>query len=138
VPAYTRPMRIVLCAALVVTAAACGGPDEAAGSQLVAEMRDHSFELSSSSVSAGRVSIGVRNRGATAHDLVVLRTDRPADGLEVAGLKAVEEGRVGAIDQVPPGRSRKLEVDLQAGRYLLICNVPTHYGFGMRSVLTVR
>lgn len=131
-------MRTILCVAVIVAAAACAGPDEAAGSQLVAEMRDHSFELSTSSVRAGKVSIGVRNRGGTAHDLVVLRSDRPADGLEVAGLRAVEEGRIGAIDQIAPGRSRKLELDLEPGRYLLICNVPTHYQLGMRAVLTVR
>lgn len=39
--------------------------------------------------------------------------------------KAGDKGEVSELD---PGKSGTLTVELKAGKYLLICNVPGHYG----------
>ena len=48
--------------------------------------------------------------------------------------KAGDKGEVSELD---PGKSGSLTVDLKAGKYLLICNVPGHYGAGMWAEFTV-
>ena len=39
--------------------------------------------------------------------------------------------------ELKPNESKTLEVDLGAGSYLLLCNVPGHYASGMVVPLTV-
>ena len=48
--------------------------------------------------------------------------------------KAGDKGEVSELD---PGKSDTLTVDLTPGKYLLICNVPGHYGAGMWTEFTV-
>ena len=48
--------------------------------------------------------------------------------------KAGDKGEVSELD---PGKSGALTVPLKAGKYLLICNVPGHYGAGMWTEFTV-
>lgn len=128
----------------MVLAAACGGAAEPVlditkGEIGVAE-REHTLVLTSNEVRAGEVTFVVRNRGGQAHDLIVIRTDLAADALPVdqQTQKAREDGRVGGVELVNPGKSANLRVKLEPGRYVLICNVPTHYQLGMRTELTVR
>ncbi|WP_245455931.1 sulfocyanin-like copper-binding protein [Mesorhizobium sp. M7A.F.Ca.US.008.03.1.1] len=41
------------------------------------------------------------------------------------------------MSELDPDKSGTLTVDLKAGKYLLICNVPGHYGAGMWAEFTV-
>lgn len=133
-----------LALATVLLAAACGGAAEPevdiTKGQLRVDLGDYVVTLTSNEVRAGDVTFVVRNRGGQAHDLNVIRTDAAADALPVdrQTQKASAEGRVGGIDLVNPGRSTNLRLTLEPGRYVLICNVPTHYQLGMRTELTVR
>lgn len=108
--------------------------------QIRADLREHAIVLTSNEVRAGEVTFVVRNRGGQAHDLIVIRTDAAADALPVdqQSQKATEQGRVGGVELINPGRSSNLRLTLEPGRYVLICNVPTHYQLGMRVELTVR
>ena len=137
-------MRIAI--ALVASAlvlAACGEPAvqaDASKGQIAADLKDHTITLSAKEVGAGTATVLVRNRGGSAHDFIVLRTDLAPDKLTVdqQTQKAGEEGRVDGLQELGPGKSGQLKLDLAPGRYVLICNVPTHYGLGMRTELTVR
>jgi uncharacterized cupredoxin-like copper-binding protein len=81
----------------------------------------------------GVVVFSVRNAGGLTHDFVVLKTNLPPNKLPVKGSKAVEVGRVGKLGVFKPGVTKKLTLTLKPGKYVLICNVAGHYGFGMRA-----
>jgi uncharacterized cupredoxin-like copper-binding protein len=49
-----------------------------------------------------------------------------------AGVEHIDE-----IEDIQPNSTQKLEVDLEAGKYVLICNLPGHYQQGMHVGLTV-
>jgi uncharacterized cupredoxin-like copper-binding protein len=101
-----------------------------------------------SAVSAGPVSFVVENRGALAHELVVLPlpTDGPgtrrtgADGKidESQSLgEASKSCAEGAGDGIAPGSTGWVTINLKSARYELVCDEPWHYAAGMFDVLTV-
>jgi uncharacterized cupredoxin-like copper-binding protein len=86
---------------------------------------------------AGHVTFRVHNAGTMQHEFVVLRTSKPADAL-LKGNKASEAGHVGEIPGLAPGQTKTLRLDLKAGHYALICNMPGHYMAGQRIDFTVQ
>lgn len=134
------PSRIlaILIGALIV-AAACGGGTAEPTEQptLTVELTDFALKADPGTAKAGHVVFAVRNRAAMAHELTVIRTDLAPDALPIDGGKAKEDGKVGGISNISAGVSRKLALELPAGHYDLICNVPGHYQLGMRTALTV-
>lgn len=136
-----RSTRALTLAALLVLACAAPIPEaDITKGQIRADMREYAMGLTATEVRAGTVTFIARNAGSTAHDLVVLKTDLAPDKLPVdtQTQKAKEDGKLGAVDQVSPGKSANLRLELPAGAYVVICNVPTHYQLGMRSALTVK
>jgi uncharacterized cupredoxin-like copper-binding protein len=135
-----RSLGIALAAALIVSCAAAEPEVDITKGQIRADLREHNITLTSNEVRAGEVTFVVRNRGGQAHDLIVIKTDAAADALPVdqQTQKASEQGRVGGVELVNPGRSSNLKLTLAPGHYVLICNVATHYALGMRVELTVR
>lgn len=88
---------------------------------------------------AGKVTFNVRNEGAIPHEFVVVKTDKQAADL-LKGSKADETGSVGELSEQQLGvkSSASLTLDLKAGHYALICNLPGHYQGGMRADFTVK
>jgi uncharacterized cupredoxin-like copper-binding protein len=127
--------------ALALLVAACTGPaaEAPAGSQVVAELADTKITVNVPSVKAGKIKIGVRNLGTMEHSFQVLKTDLPPDKLPVDGAsaKAKEDGKVGEIPSIPPGKSAAVTLDLTPGKYVFICNIAGHYGLGMHTGFTV-
>lgn len=143
--ALTRPLGRSLLTVFLTAfiASGCAAPEpevDITKGQIRADLREHAIVLTSAEVRAGEVTFVVRNRGGQAHDLIVIRTDLAADALPVdqQTQKASEDGRVGGIELLNPGRNANLRLTLEPGRYVLICNVPTHYALGMRTDLTVK
>lgn len=131
-------------AALCVSAflvASCGAQPEAlpADVQLTVDLKDYAVVLSSATVKAGTTKIGIRNIGAMAHQFDLIRTDLAADKLPIDGAaaKAKEDGLVKQVLNIAPGKVATVSVTLQAGHYVIICNVPGHYQLKMRTDLTV-
>ena len=92
------------------------------------------------SAKAGKVNFNAKNSGSTPHELVVLRTDLDAGALQKNASGLVDEARNGVVAktrQVAQGGTEPLEATLAAGKYVLICNVPGHYGLGMRTAFTL-
>lgn len=91
-------------------------------------------------VAAGGAEFDVKNDGAVPHNLVVIKTDLAADALPVAG-GIVDESQVEVVAYVAElagGATGSASATLEAGSYVLICNVPGHYQLGMHAALTVR
>lgn len=118
-------------------------PAAAQPTPLAVKLLDFKVELSAGTVAAGDVAITATNEGAAPHEVVILRTDLPVDGIPLSadGTTADEEAAgVTFIDRIPqfdPGTSQSKTVNLEKGRYVVICNIPGHYQLGMRAELIV-
>ncbi len=86
---------------------------------------------------AGQVTFNVKNAGALPHEMVVLKTKKPADQLGT-GSTVPETGKVGETGDMPAKSSKTLKLKLAAGHYALICNVPGHYAAGMYADFNVK
>lgn len=85
----------------------------------------------------GKATVVAKNVGAAPHELVILKTDKPAGSLG-SGATAAETGKVGEIANVGAGQAKQTKVKLETGHYALICNVPGHYAAGMHADLNVK
>jgi uncharacterized cupredoxin-like copper-binding protein len=110
------------------------------GMVLVTE-KEFSIIANPAVVPAGRLTLKVSNVGKARHELVVIKTDNDPAHLPTNSTGAIENGqgdeKIAELSKVPAGSTRKLAVDLEPGMYVLICNLPGHYGAGMHTGLTV-
>jgi uncharacterized cupredoxin-like copper-binding protein len=101
--------------------------------------------LGSSSGTAGSVTFTVTNNGPSEHEFVVLQTDLAADqlpittenGAQIASEEASDITNIGEAEDIQSGSTTTLTLQLPAGTYVMICNLPAHYGLGMRAGFTV-
>jgi hypothetical protein len=132
------------------TAAAVQTPGAGGGDNTVAvELREWSVIPAQESAPAGSITFAVTNIGPTdPHEFVVIRSDLAPDALPTDDQGAVPEDEVDLVDEleeIEVDESGELTVDLEAGSYVLICNlveeedgeVEAHYSLGMRSAFTV-
>jgi uncharacterized cupredoxin-like copper-binding protein len=156
VPRTTR-LPWALAAAIVLlpslALAGCGDDDDDSGpadsenssaTTVNATERDGTIELDRSSSAAGEVEFAITNAGELTHEFLVLKTDLAEDVLPVddADSKVDESAPgievVGERDSIAPGTDATLALDgLAQGSYVIICNVPGHYGLGMHASFTV-
>ncbi len=144
-----RRARVALLAgltALVLAAAACGGEDGgdgggAAETTVSVDLAEFSVTPSASSAAAGRVEFTVSNAGEVPHEFLVIGSDVAPDELPVSEGSVDEAAAgvqvVGEIEAFDPDTTETLAVDLAAGDYVLICNIPGHYQSGMHAGFTV-
>lgn len=123
-----------------------GGPIGGSGMMADGMM---TVSISPSVAPAGEVSFRVVNAGGMIHEFLVLPLPaRQAIGARPVGFdgKVSETGSVseaskscgeGAGDGIVPGATGWVTLQLQAGRYELICNLPGHYAMGMYTELDV-
>src|SRR4051794_33713862 len=130
--------------ALALVAAGCGAGNSdsktttsASTDPVSVKLGDFKVGASATTVAAGRVKIGADNTGRTTHELVLIRTDKPAASLG-SGKRVSEAGSVGEISDLKAGATAAKTFDLKPGHYALICNLPGHYAAGMHADLTVR
>ncbi|MBI4883288.1 MAG: cupredoxin domain-containing protein [Actinobacteria bacterium] len=89
------------------------------------------------SVSAGSITFSFQNTGNREHEMVILKTDTAVDALEIVGDRVSEDDAVGEIGETEAGVTASQTFDLDAGNYLLVCNIEKHYGQGMAVAFTV-
>jgi plastocyanin len=127
---------IALVVLVPLTFAACGGDDDetsatsaetttaaaGGGAGGTVDISETEFKLdpADATVPAGTVTINVTNDGATTHNLEV-----EGDGVEEI------------TDDLEPGASGKLALDLQPGSYEMYCAIDEHKEQGMEGTLTV-
>jgi uncharacterized cupredoxin-like copper-binding protein len=118
-------------------APAAAVPAAALPSRVAVGLREFSVNPTSHAARAGKVTFAVRNTGKVTHEMVVIRTDKPAAGL-LKGSRADETGNVGETGDLTPGAAKTFALTLKPGHYALICNLPGHYAAGQHTDFTVR
>ena len=122
---------------LALTAAAC-----ASDGGIGITMDEYSVKADPASTESGSVTFGVRNVGAIAHQLLVLRTRRDADHLPVKGGLVRLDARgidvAAEIELLAADAGADLAVTLEPGPHVLICNIAGHYDLGMHAPFRVR
>ena len=103
------------------------------------------------SVAAGDVTFAATNEGEEEHELVIAKSDLAPDALPTKDDGSVDEEGEGVefvdeIEEFEPGGTEELTVNLEAGKYVLFCNLveeeesgetESHYGEGMTIGFTV-
>jgi len=144
-----RFLAFLVVALLIVPMLTSCGPKK-----IDATLTTYTLVLSSNTAPAGKVTFHVTNSATDQnHEFVIFKTDLPEDQLtsidDGTGVMKVDEEGAGVvhIDEIPdsdlpPGATKDLTVDLQPGRYVIICNMvknsTSHYNQGMHAVFTVK
>jgi uncharacterized cupredoxin-like copper-binding protein len=139
--------RITIVAAAVALVGAVGCSSSSSSSSaggsttggVSATEKDFSITLSSNTGAAGSTTFNISNAGPSTHEFVVIKTDDAPDALPVQN-GSVDETGLTIVDEnegVPPSTTADLTVNLDVGKYVIICNVPGHYEAGMHTAFTV-
>ena len=130
--ALTTSAALLLAAAVFATGTPAAGPS----STLRADVAEWSIVPSQGVVRAGAVRVVLRNLGAEAHQLMIVRTRSFGETLRLRAHRAVAHPIAAVL--APPGTSRSFVVRLRRGSYLLIDNLPWHYWKGTQAAFVVR
>lgn len=135
----------VLCG-VAVSLSGCPQNGGVAGAVVDVSLAEFSVTPDAASAPAGLVTFRVRNAGAVAHDFLVIKTDLAPAALPTTDNGAYQENGTGTelldeIESINPGRTENQALTLEAGNYVLICNMVNqgfvHYALGMRTAFTV-
>ncbi len=95
-------------------------------------------------LATGKHEIGLTNDGTIGHELVLFKTDLPADALPLSADGDVNEEapqltNVGdSGDALAAGGTKSFTTSkLSPGHYVAVCNLPGHYELGMQLNVTV-
>lgn len=141
------PFRSALLIGMLLVLAACGGTPQAANPASTAELiqvrlKSFAIELSNNTVKAGSVAFQASNTAPDAiHEMLVIKTDQSPDSLPYdAGESRIPEDKIqslGEVSELEAGKDGSLILNLQPGKYLLFCNIATHFKSGMVASLIV-
>lgn len=134
--------------AVLALAAGCDSDQEATtagapGATTVAvELAEYTVAADPAEASSGDVTFAVSNVGTLVHEFVVIATASAPDALPTDEAGDVDETAEGIdvvveIEDLAAEGADDLTIALEPGPYVLICNIPTHYGLGMRTGFTV-
>jgi uncharacterized cupredoxin-like copper-binding protein len=157
-----RASVLVVALVLAVVATGCGGDEPAGGGgggggeptggsdgTVKITLQEWAVANDPAEVSAGSVTFEITNTGPNdTHEFVVIKTDLGLTDLPTDETGAVDESGEGIevideVEEVEVGASETLTTDLEAGAYVLVCNIydevekEAHYQQGMRTSLTV-
>jgi uncharacterized cupredoxin-like copper-binding protein len=155
-----RRARLGALVAMAIVIAACGSssattsPPAGGGTANTVNVALQEFAVTPdvTSVPAGKVTFVANNSGPEdVHELVVIKTDLAPDALPVDGDGKVTEDTpdltvIGEAEDIEVGASRQFDLDLEPGKYVLICNIlqteadgslEAHYQVGMRTAFEV-
>jgi uncharacterized cupredoxin-like copper-binding protein len=135
------------------TTEATDAPETPADVDTVAvELGEWSVLPDEDSIVAGEVTFEVSNTGEHPHEFVIVKSDLDPGKLPLADDGSADEEQVDLIDEVEelePGDEGEVEVELDAGNYILLCNLvethedmadmepEVHYELGMRTPFEV-
>ncbi len=128
---------------LVMTAASCSSdassstPSPDAG--IATTLTDFKIKPAETESAAGPVTFDLTNDGPSDHSFYLVRTDLAEDALPVTD-HAVDLDQLevaGQIDRIEFDAQRSLTVDLEAGSYVMFCNLTGHYESDMHAAFTV-
>jgi uncharacterized cupredoxin-like copper-binding protein len=143
-----RRLATAVLSGALLSLVACGGGEE---TTVAVTLQEFSVLPAQDSAPAGSITFDVENTGPEdIHEFVVIKTDLAPDALPTAEDGSVDETGegievIGEIEDLATGSTETLNVDLDAGSYVLICNIVeeeggdtlVHYALGMRTGFTV-
>lgn len=130
-----RSILLAALSILLLVLSSCGAPGP-----VTVTMSEYAFKLSQPNAKSGKVTFRIVNSGSIVHEMVVVQTDLAADKLPKGADGDVDEEKLTAMGEqgdIDAGKSVDLTLDLPAGRYMLICNLPGHFQQGMYTDFTV-
>lgn len=145
----TRRPWIAVTVGAAATVVAAAGP---APAKIAAGAPNHQVKLGlnefkinpfATQARAGTVRISAVNHGRKVHEVLVVRWTKRS-GLPVRNRRIDEAALkragavVGEISDIKAGRTGTKTFRLDKGTYAVFCNLPGHYGAGMRATLVVR
>jgi uncharacterized cupredoxin-like copper-binding protein len=136
-----KSLIIAALAILIIPILSACGP-----AKVDAALTTYKITLDKDSAPAGDIIFHVHNDATDlTHEFVIFKTDLAPDSLPTNEDGTVDEEGEGVthIDEVElaPGESSDLEVNLEAGNYVFICNIDSdemHYAHGMHVAFTVK
>lgn len=144
-------MRLVitlLAAAAVAVLAACG--DQGEGGEVNVTLSEWFVETDVDTLPKGPIEITIKNDGALQHELLIIKTDIPADELPTKNDGSIDEDAPGVdveqeIEDIDSGDRTGRTYELDAGSYVLACNIVNevdgeevaHYEKGMATGFTI-
>lgn len=95
-----------------------------------------------STLKAGPAVFTITNAGTIPHELLIFKSDLAPTAYPTDSAGTIDEEGTGVTlvsdgDNLDPAGSQPRSVDLKAGTYLFVCNIPTHFKQGMYIVVTV-
>ncbi len=131
---------------VVLALAACSS-----GETVDVALAEWSVAASPTSVSAGSIRFVASNDGSEPHELVIVKADSaaalPTDETGKVDESGLSEGAfIGEIEEFAAGASEELSFDLDAGTYILFCNIveeeadgtfESHFQEGMYTTFSV-
>jgi uncharacterized cupredoxin-like copper-binding protein len=150
--ANAKNVSIVVACAVAAIIAGCSEGDIDNATAVNVTLREFSVTPDRSTAPAGQVTFNVSNVGEDMHEFLVIKTDLAPNALPTESNGSYEEDGAGTdlldeIEVIEPGNTADLSLDLDAGHYVLICNmvhveddgeVEVHYAMGMRTAFTVQ
>jgi uncharacterized cupredoxin-like copper-binding protein len=109
---------------------------------VAATVKEFAVSLDPATGKAGEVHFAITNQGTIEHEFVVFKSDLEPAALPLKPEGIVDEAGAGVThiaeqEHVMPGTTAQFVVTLDAGKYVLLCNLPGHYKGGMRARFTV-
>ena len=131
---------VLVLVGLGTVAVACG--DGGGDADVTVTLRDDAITLSNESPQAGELVFEGLNEGTMTHEFEVFRVPDgvDADNLPMDGDTARADELLEVIDEVEdiaPGTSAQLNLNLDPGDYAVLCNLAGHYANGMHATFTV-
>jgi uncharacterized cupredoxin-like copper-binding protein len=119
-------------------------PPATADNNVNATVADFAITLDKASASAGVVAVHVSGKGPSEHELVAFKTDLAPDALPIDPATSKMDEASPLVTHFSPeaekigaGGLKSINLNLPAGKYVFICNVPGHYKLGMHAAFTV-
>lgn len=118
---------LVLPAALLLFAAACGG-DTGKGGDVDVTLQEWAVNVKQDSVEEGPIDFNVDNSGDRTHEFVIVRTDIPGAELPTKDDGSVDEDAPGVdvkeeIEDIEDGDDTSRSYSMDPGKYVFLCNI---------------
>lgn len=136
---------------LAVALAGCGADpssqpgadiDDTESNKVTGDVHEWGIEVSASKARAGKVVFAIANFGSIQHEFLVTKTSFEPGKIPIGDNNRFDEELDGieVIDEIPEwpvNEAKVLTLDLEAGTYELLCNLPGHYANGMHHTFIV-
>src|SRR5262249_40283242 len=105
----------------------------ASGHTVTSQLGEYWIRPNVDSVAAGKTKFVAHNAGKIPHEFMVERMPMKMD----APGQPNEDAALGMIDDLAPGESGQMTLNLKPGQYMLFCNIAGHYAAGQHTTFTV-